>query len=50
MWTRIASVTISVTYSDLRKMRSHYPNWTLARSLKQIFEEIVDGWRARVAA
>jgi len=37
-------------YSDLRKMRSHYPNWTLNRSLKQIFEEIVDGWRARVAA
>ena len=37
-------------YSDLRKMRSHYPNWTLTRSLKQIFEEIVDGWRARSAA
>ena len=37
-------------YSDLRKMREHYPNWTLTRSLPQIFTEIVDGWRARRAA
>jgi CDP-paratose 2-epimerase len=36
-------------YSDLRKMRSHYPRWTLTRSLPQIFEEIVAGWRARTA-
>jgi CDP-paratose 2-epimerase len=36
-------------YSDLRKMRSHYPQWTLTRSLQQIMEEIVDGWHARVA-
>jgi CDP-paratose 2-epimerase len=37
-------------YSDLRKMHSHYPSWTLTRSLKDIFEEIVNGWRTRVAA
>jgi len=36
-------------YSDLRKMSSHYPNWKLTRSLPQIFEEIVHGWRARSA-
>ena len=36
-------------YSDLRKMRSQYPRWTLTRSLPQIFEEIVGGWRARFA-
>jgi CDP-paratose 2-epimerase len=36
-------------YSDLRKMRSHYPGWSLTRSLKQIFEEIADGWRTRTA-
>ena len=34
-------------YSDLRKMRAHYPKWTLTRSLPQIFEEIAEGWRTR---
>jgi len=37
-------------YSDLRKMLSHYPKWSLTRSLPQIFEEIVAGWRARSSA
>lgn len=37
-------------YSDLRKMRSHYPRWSLTRPLPGIFEEIVDGWRARFTA
>jgi len=37
-------------YSDLRKMRSHYPKWRLTRSLEHIFKEIVDSWRTRVAA
>jgi CDP-paratose 2-epimerase len=36
-------------YSDLRKMRSHYPRWLLTRSLPQIFQEIVIGWRTRAA-
>jgi CDP-paratose 2-epimerase len=36
-------------YSDLRKMRSHYPKWNLTRSLPQIFEEIVASWRERLA-
>jgi CDP-paratose 2-epimerase len=35
-------------YSDLRKMKSHYPQWRLTRSLPQIFEEIVASWRERL--
>jgi CDP-paratose 2-epimerase len=27
-------------YSDLRKIKSHYPNWQVTRSLSDIFEEI----------
>src|SRR5262249_12001037 len=27
-------------YSDLRKMKLHYPGWTITRSLPQIFQEI----------
>jgi len=33
--------------SDLRKMRSHYPNWDLTKSLDDIFSEIVEAWRKR---
>ena len=36
-------------YSDLRKMKAHYPKWELTRSLPQIFEEIVTSWRERLA-
>lgn len=28
-------------YTDLRKLRSHFPNWRLSRSLPQIVEEMV---------
>src|SRR5262245_36584034 len=28
-------------YSDLRKMKSHYPAWTITKDLSQIFDEIV---------
>ena len=37
-------------YSDLRKMRSHYPAWDITRKLDDIFEEIAAGWVARLAA
>jgi len=33
--------------SDLRKMRSHYPNWNLTKSLDDIFSEIVEAWKKR---
>jgi len=37
-------------YSDLRKMRSHYPAWDVEKNLDSIFEEIASGWMARRAA
>jgi CDP-paratose 2-epimerase len=37
-------------YSDLRKMRTHFPNWTIKRPLTQIFREIVDSWKVRLSA
>lgn len=35
-------------YSDLRKMKAHYPGWTITRSLQDIFREIADSWMARL--
>lgn len=35
-------------YSDLRKMQSHYPAWTLTKSLSQTLVEITDGWMTRL--
>lgn len=35
-------------YSDLSKMKAHYPNWTITRPLREIFREIVDSWHARL--
>jgi len=34
-------------YSDLRKMREHYPRWNLTKSLPQIISEIAASWRDR---
>jgi CDP-paratose 2-epimerase len=34
-------------YSDLRKMKSHYPHWELTRDLRATVREIVDVWQAR---
>jgi CDP-paratose 2-epimerase len=35
-------------YSDLRKMKNHYPDWSVTRSLDNIFEEIARSWLERV--
>jgi len=35
-------------YSDLRKMRSHYPRWDITKSLEQTIKEIVAAWKNRV--
>jgi len=35
-------------YSDLRKMRSHYPAWDISKRLDEIFEEIAQSWMARL--
>jgi len=34
-------------YSNLRKMQTHYPSWTITKSLDDIFEEIVRSWSSR---
>ena len=36
-------------YSDLRKMRSHYPAWDITKSLDAIFDEIASSWTSRLA-
>ncbi len=35
-------------YSDLRKMKSHYPNWGITKSLDDTIGEIVASWQARL--
>jgi CDP-paratose 2-epimerase len=37
-------------YSDLRKMRAHYPAWDIGKNLDRIFEEIAASWMTRLAA
>jgi len=37
-------------YSDLRKMRSHYPGWDISISLAEIIRQIVAAWQERAAA
>lgn len=34
-------------YSDLRKMKDHYPNWDITKSLQTTFEEIYQAWMQR---
>ena len=34
-------------YSDLRKMRAHYPAWDLTQSLEETIRQIVAAWRHR---
>jgi len=37
-------------YSDLRKMKTHYPAWSIRKSLPQIVSEIVRAWQERATA
>jgi CDP-paratose 2-epimerase len=34
-------------YSDLRKIRKHYPGWDITQSLPETVRQIVDEWRRR---
>jgi CDP-paratose 2-epimerase len=34
-------------YSDLRKMRAHYPKWDITQSLEETVRQIVEAWRER---
>jgi CDP-paratose 2-epimerase len=36
-------------YSDLRKIKAHFPGWRITRSLVDIFREIVASWEVRLA-
>lgn len=33
-------------YSDLRKMRNHYPSWDITISIEETIRQIVDAWQA----
>ena len=34
-------------YSDLRKMKAHYPGWDITQSLEETICQIVDAWKKR---
>jgi CDP-paratose 2-epimerase len=34
--------------SNLARFQSHYPEWTITRSLNDIFVEIIRAWRVRL--
>jgi CDP-paratose 2-epimerase len=36
-------------YSDLRKMRAHYPRWDITIGLEQTIREIMDAWQKKLA-
>jgi CDP-paratose 2-epimerase len=36
-------------YSDLRKMRAHFPSWDITKSLEQTIREIVEAWQHRAS-
>jgi CDP-paratose 2-epimerase len=35
-------------YSDLRKMKAHYPGWEITKSLERTIDEITESWAARL--
>ena len=37
-------------FSDLRKMKTHYPDWDITMPLGDTMREIVDTWQARISA
>ena len=37
-------------YSDLRKMRQHFPAWDITQSLEETIRQIVESWRQRQKA
>src|SRR5205807_5938319 len=37
-------------YSDLRKMRAHYPTWDITQSLEETISQIVEAWKRRPKA
>lgn len=35
-------------YSDLRKMKTHYPSWDITVSLEETIKQIVESWKKRI--
>jgi CDP-paratose 2-epimerase len=35
-------------YSDLRKMKAHYPNWSITKTVEETIKEIVESWQQRI--
>lgn len=35
-------------YSDLRKMKAHYPGWDITKRLEDVVREIVESWHVRL--
>lgn len=35
-------------YSDLRKMKAHYPSWDITISLEETIRQIVEAWKVRI--
>ena len=35
-------------YSDLRKMKDHYPGWNISISLEETIRQIVEAWKKRI--
>ena len=35
-------------YSDLRRIQTHYPNWSVTRNLGRLFREIAESWASRL--
>lgn len=35
-------------YSDLTKMRDHYPHWDITISLEETIKQIVESWQQRL--
>ncbi len=37
-------------YSNLSKMKAHYPEWNITRSLRQTLKEIAEAWQERISS
>jgi CDP-paratose 2-epimerase len=35
-------------YSDLRKMKAHYPSWDITITLEETIRQIVEAWKKRM--
>ncbi len=43
----ISGKKMNYVYSDLRKMKAHYPAWSITKTLDDIFTEIAESWGRR---